>query len=414
MGNTIKTLGDGDITRESLAILHNNLIFTKRINKQYDDRFATSGAKNGGTLLIREPNQFTVRSGAVIDTQDVTESTQTLTLATQRGVDVNFSSVELTLSMDDFSERILKPAMSRLAAEVDSININIAYKGVYNHVLGTKGSPTSLADIQAARSKIAKGLAPLSDRSVVLESLSMNDVIDDSKALFNPSSEVSRQYNLGVIGQVAGFQFFETEMIPVHTNGTYADSDAGIVNTTEGQGITSGTATIAITSMTSGGTMTEGQVFTVADVFAVNPETKDVYPHLQQWVVTADTTASTTNITVPVSPTPITSGAKQNVSLVSAGASKAVLTETVGGSGTLSVGYLQGLAFHRDFMTFVTADLEMPVGAHLAAREVFDGISMRLWRDGDIINDKFPTRFDVLFGQKVLRPEWAVRLSGDD
>jgi hypothetical protein len=412
MGNTIKTLAAGDITREALAILHNNLIFTKRINKQYDDRFAVSGAKNGGTLLIREPNQFTVRSGAVIDTQDVTESTQTLTLATQRGVDVNFSSVELTLSMDDFSTRILKPAMSRLAAEVDSINIGIAYKGIYNHILGTKGSASTLADVQSSRAKLSKGLTPLGDRSMILESLSMNQVVSDSKALFNPSSEISRQYNMGIVGTSSSFSFFETEMIPVHTMGTFADTDTPIVNTSTG--ITSGTATIAITSGTSAGTVTEGSVFTVADVFAVNPETKDVYPHLQQWVVTADATASTGAVTVAVSPTPITSGAKQNVSLVSAGASKAVLFETVGGSGTISTGYLQGLAFHKDFMTFVTADLEMPMGAHFAAREVFDGISMRIWRDGDIVNDKFPTRIDVLFGQKVLRPEWACRLSGDD
>ena len=127
MSNTIKTLSDGDITRKALSILHNKLVFTKTINKQYDDRFARSGAKNGGTLLIREPNEFTIRSGAIMDTQDVTERTQTLTLATQLGVDVNFSSVELTLSMDDFAERILTPAMTRLAAEVDKTVVYGSY-----------------------------------------------------------------------------------------------------------------------------------------------------------------------------------------------------------------------------------------------------------------------------------------------
>src|SRR3972149_186800 len=120
MSNTLKTLAAGDITRKALAVLHNKLTLTKTIDKQYDDRFAVSGAKNGGSLLIREPNQFTVRDGAVMDTQDVTESTQTLTVATQKGVDINFSSAELTLSLDDFSDRILTPAMSRLAADVDS------------------------------------------------------------------------------------------------------------------------------------------------------------------------------------------------------------------------------------------------------------------------------------------------------
>jgi hypothetical protein len=411
MANTIKTLSSGDITREALAVLHNNLIFTKTLNMQYDDRFARSGAKNGGTLLIREPNQFTVRSGATIDTQDVTETTQTLTLATQRGVDVNFSSVELTLSMDDFSERILTPAMSRLAAEVDSINIGIGYQGIYNHVAGTLGSPTTLADINSARSKLSKGLTPPGDRHCVLESLGMNQVISDSKALFQPSSEIARQYSRGIIGTVAGLTFHETEMIPVHTQGTNLDSDAGITDT---GAMANGDTTIAITSWTSGGTLTAGQVFTVAGVYAVNPETKDVYPHLQQFVVTADITNTSTAVSPTVSPTIYISGPKQNVSIVTSSATAAILTETVGGSGTNGTGYLQGLAYHKDFMTFVTADLEMPMGAHFAAREVFDGISMRIWRDGDIVNDKFPTRIDVLFGQKVVRPEWACRLSGDD
>jgi hypothetical protein len=410
MANTLKTLSDGDITRKALSILHNKLVFCKTINRQYDDRFAREGAKNGGSLLIREPNQFTVRSGAVMDVQDVTESTQTLTVATQKGVDVNFSSVELTLSLDDFADRILEPAMSRLAAEVDKTVLHDVYTDVYNHVNTTFGTAPDLQDVQSARAKLSKGLAPPGNRIMLMESLGMNNVVHAGRALFNPSSEIARQYDMGVVGQAHGFTFYESELIPTHTQGTYADSDAGIVNTSTG--ITSGTATIAITSCTSGGTMTAGQVFTVADVYAVNPETKDRYAHLQQFVVTTAATASTTNITPAVSPTPITSGAKQNVELVSAGASKAVLTETAGGSGTLSTGYPQHMAYHRDAFTLVTADLELPRGADMAAREVYDGISLRLWRDGDITNDKFPCRIDVLFGWKCIRPEWACRLSG--
>ncbi len=410
MGNTIKTLGDGDITRKALAIFHNNLVFCKNVNRQYDNRFEKSGALNGGSLLIREPNQFTVRSGAVMDVQDVTESTQTLTVATQRGVDINFSSLELTLSMDDFASRILEPAMSRLAAEVDSICITQFYKDVYNHVNTTFGTAPDLQDIQSARAKLSKGLAPTGNRFMLMESLGMNAVVHAGRAIFSPSDAISRQYNTGIMGHAHGFEFYETEMIPTHTQGTYADTDTGIVNTSTG--ITSGTATIAITSCTTSGTLTEGQVFTVAGVFAVNPETKARYAHLQQFIVTTAVTASGGTVTPAVSPTPISSGAKQNIEIVSAGASKAVLTETVGGSGTLSTGYPQHLGFHRDAFTLVTADLEMPKGADMAAREVFDGISLRLWRDGDIVNDKFPCRIDVLFGFKTLRPEWAVRLSG--
>lgn len=405
MGNTLSTLSSGDITRKALAILHNNLVFCKSINKQYDDRFARSGAKNGGELLIREPNQFTVRSGAIMDVQDVTESTQTLTVATQKGVDINFSSVELTLSLDDFAERILTPAMSRLAAEVDSTIITACAKDVYNIVYTTIGTAPVLADIQSARAKLSKGLAPTGDRTMLMESLSMNSVVNASNALFNPSPEISKQYDVGLVGHAHGFQFRETEMIPTLTNGS-RDDTTPICNTSTG--ITSEDATVTTTGGT--GTLTVGDVFTIADVYAVNPETKVRYEHLQQFVVLEAESADFT--TIEVSPTPITSGAKQNVELVSAGASKALVFVAAGGSGTASTGFATNLAFHKNFATMVTADLEMPKGADMAYREVFDGISMRLWRDGDITNDKFPCRIDVLFGHKTLRPEWACRLPG--
>ncbi len=409
MSNTIKTLSDGDITRKALQILHNNLVFCKTINKQYDSRFAKSGAKNGGSLLIRNPNQFTVRTGAVMDTQDVTEDTQTLTLATQLGVDINFSSVELTLSMDDFAERILNPAMSRLASEVEKTVIDGCYVGVNNIVNSAFGTQPDLADVIAARAKLQQGLAPTSDRSLLTDALAANNIISDSKSLYNPTDAISRQYTEGLMGKIYGFQHYESEMTPTHTQGTYADTDTGIVNTSTG--ITSGTATIAITSCTTSGTLTAGQVFTVADVYDVNPETKAVLSSLKQWTVTTATAASGGAVTVAVSPTPITSGAKQNCSLTSAGASKAVLTETAGGSGTLSTAYRQSMAYHRDAFTVVFADLEMPGGQDFAYRANADNMSLRMVRDYDITNDKFPCRMDVLFGYKTVRPEWACRLS---
>lgn len=410
MANTIKTLSAGDITKKALSILHNKLTFTKTINKEYDDRFAKSGAKNGGTLLIREPNQFTVRSGAIMDTQDVTESTQSLTVATQRGVDVNFSSQELTLSMDNFSDRILKPAMSRLAAEVDSVIISGAYKRIYNHVHGSGVASTyttsTLSDVNAARAKLSKGLAPSGDRYILHESLAMNQIISDSKALFQPSSEIARQYSQGLIGTAAGFTFHETEMIPTHTQGSATDTTAPTVDTAD---LTNGATTIPVKSWLASGTITEGQVFTIAGVKASNPETKVAYAHLQQFVVTAATTCVTSAVTLAVSPTIYISGPKQNVVISTASTSAALLTETAGGSGTADTAYAQGLAYHKDAITMVTADLELPKSGE-SSRQIFDGISIRYWRGDDIVNDKHPCRIDVLFGYLVTRPEWACRL----
>lgn len=415
MSNTIKTLGDGAITRKALAILHNKLIFVKGINKEYDSRFAVSGAKIGSSLLIREPNQFTVRSGAIMDTQDVTESTQTLTLATQRGVDVNFSSAELALSMDEFAKRILEPAMSRLAAEIDKIVIESVYKDIYNIVYTTYGAAPVFADLQSARARLSKGLAPSSDRRLLMESLSMNSVVNAMKGLYQSAPAIARQYNTGLMGHAMGFDFYESEIIPKHTNGTRDDATAAC-HATAGTVFTSGTPTFNINDgSTDGKTLLVGDIFTIAECYAVNPETKVAYAHLQPWVVTeAATLSSATSNVIKVSPTPITSGAKQNISVPSGDdlAGHAVVHVAAGGSGAASAADVVNLAYHKDAFTFVTADLELPRDAHFAAREVFDGISMRIWRASDIVNDKFPCRIDVLFGYKTIHPDWVVRMPG--
>lgn len=405
MANTIKTLSAGDITRKALSLLHNELVFCKTIDRQYDDRFSRSGAKNGGTLQIREPNQFTVRTGAVMDVQDVTETTQALTVATQKGVDINFSSVELTLSLDDFSERILKPAISRLAADVDSTVITASYKDVYNFENTTFGTKPTLADILAARAVLSKGLAPASDRYVMLEALAANAVITAGYNIFNPASEISKQYDTGLLGRVYGFEFRESEMTPTHTNGSRDDTTPVCDIST----ISNGATTLTTTGIDNAATVKQGDVFTLAGVYAVNPETKTPYAHLQQFVVTADITCDTADV-LAIAPTIYKSGAKQNVYAAAWTGSKALVFVAAGGSGTASTAYVNSLAYHKNAFTMVTADLEMPKGVDFAAREMFDGISLRVVRNFDIVNDKFPCRLDVLFGYKTIRPEWACRI----
>jgi len=417
MANTIKTLSDGDITRKALSILHNNLVFTKTINREYDDRFARSGAKNGGSLLIREPNQFTIRSGAVMDTQDVTERTQTLTIATQRGVDINFSSVELTLSLDDFAERILEPAMARLAAEVDKVTIANCYPDVWNVAWTTITSKPAHGDLLTARAKLAKGLAPTSDRALMCESLQANSLISAGLSFYNPASELSRQYSRGLLGDFAGFKMYETEMTPTHTRGTATNVTPTVDLSAGTTSIEDGVAVIAMTANLTATYYHPGDTFTVAGLYAVNPETKARYGHLQTWTVTATTTCSAALKEIPVKPTPYTSGAFQNCDIIAshATASNAVICATGAGNdtcGTAGSSYVNALAYHRDAFTFVTADLEMPHGVDFAAREVYDGISLRLVRQYDIVNDKFPCRIDVLFGSKAIRPEWACRIIG--
>ena len=382
------------VTREALRILHQKLNFVGNITRDYDDSFAKSGAKIGDSLKIRQPNQYTVRSGATLSAQDTTEQSTTLQISSQKGVDVNFSSAELTLSLDDFSKRILDPAMSVLAANIEADALSM-YKDVYNSVWNG-GSAATYNKALDCRVKLQNALAPPSDRTMLLDPAAMADVIKDTKTLFNDQASIAKQFREGMVGRAAGFDWGENTLLPSHTRG--AGDTAYVVNTSTG--ITSGTATITVATGT--GSILKGDVFTVAGVYEVHPETKATTGRLQQFVCTADYAGGAG--AVSVSPTPITSGALQNVVIVSAGAGKAVTI-----SGTASTAVQTGLAFQKGAFAFATADLVMPSGVDFAAREVYDGISMRIVRAYDINNDKFPCRIDVLYGYKTLRSQLACR-----
>lgn len=382
------------VTREALRILHQKLNFVGSIDRQYDDSFAKKGAKIGADLKIRMPNQYTVRTGKTIDVQDTVETSQTLTVATQKGVDTTFSSVDLTLSLDDFSKRILDPAMSVLAANIEYDAMSM-YKDVYNSIWSS-GAAIAYNNVLDGRALMQRSLAPMGDRTANLNPQDMVDIVKDTKTLFNSQGEVSKQYKEGYMGRAAGFDFMENTLWPGHATGS--ENGSYVVNTSTG--ITSGTATITTTG--GSGTVLKGDVFTVAGVYSVHPETKVSTGVLQQFVVTADQAAAGA---WAVSPTPITSGAKQNITIVSAGASKAVAV-----GGTASDDLTTSLLYHKEAFAFVTADLEMPGGMDFARREVLDGISMRIVRGYDINNDMFPCRIDVLYGYKTLQPGSATRL----
>ena len=410
MANSLKTLSDGDIVREALAIFHNKLKFIKTINRQYDNRFANEGGKNGGTLLIREPNQYTVTDSATLSSQDAAETTQTLTVATQKHIGLpNFTSVEMTMSVDDFKSRFLEPAMSKLAANVEYTVLSNVYQDVFNLSTntGTATDPNTFLAALNANTKLSQGLAPTTDRHLLMDSVGMAATVNAVGTYFHKSSELERAFSEGYIGEAAGMKWWESNMVPSHTNGTRTDATP-VCNTSSG--ITSASASIVTTGQTSSQTLTVGDVFTIADVYAVNLETKQRYSHLQQFVITAAITADATD-TFTVSPTPVTSGAKQNVDLESAGAGKAIVHVASGGSGAASAVYTQNLAYHRDAFTFVSADLHVEPLQRMS-RAVIEGISMRFWRGADITNDKFPARLDVLFGYKTIRPEWATRVRG--
>lgn len=398
MANTLLT--PDMITREALRILHQKLNFIGTINRQYDDSFAKSGAKIGDSLRIRLPNQYTVRSGPTLSTQDTTESQVTLQIANQKGVDVNFSSAELTLSLDDFSKRILEPAMAVLAANIEADAMSM-YKDIYNQV-NNHGQAATFAKVLEGAKVLTDNLAPYADRTLNLNTRDNVDMVDALKGLFNAQDRLSSNYKQGrLAGPFAGFSdIYENTLWPAHTVGTKAGTP--LVNGASQTGsslVTDGwTASSAI--------LKRGDIITIEGVYRVHPETKQSTGVLQQFVVTEDVTADVTgSATVKISPSIVTTGAFKNVS--GSPADNAQITV----AGTASTAHGISMAYHKDAFCFATADLVMPKGVDFAAREVYDGISMRIVRAYDINNDKFPCRIDVLYGYKTIRPQLACRLA---
>ena len=400
MSNTNLTIDM--VTREALRIAHEKAVYLGTIDRQYDDSFANSGAKIGSSLRIRQPNQFTRRQGSrIMDVQDVTETAITATVATQDGVDIRFNSAELALDIDDFSKRYIEPAMAVLVSGIESDVLQAQQKLCYNSV-GTSGTPMSdLTEAGAARARLNQGLAPKDNRCIQVTSPTAGTMVNGLKGLFHDGSQLKRQYNEGMLGRIAGFDWFENERL--WTRSMSADvtgtTDAASLVTDGGNDVDMHT-TIATTAV--------GEVFTIAGVYACHAETKQSLGYLQQFVILTGTAGVLT-----VSPSTILTGAKQNVCSV-AGAQLAITDFNSAATvfvGAASSAITQNIAYHKEWATFITADLPLMDDAHRCARRNQDGISLRVWEASDIRNDERLMRLDILYGHKVLRPEWATNIT---
>ncbi len=385
------------ITRKALMILHQKCNFIGSINRQYDDQFAKAGNKIGSSLTIRKPNQFTVRSGATRSNQDVTEASTTLTVSTMKGVDISFTSTELSLTIDDFAARYLDPAMARLAADIEADALTM-YKDVWNLYDGDAAA-FSFTSVAKARELLSKNLAPLDMRTLLLNNDHATKFMVDTKGLMHDQTAIAKQYRDGVIGRTGGFDVMENTLVLPHTTGTAAKTTGYLVN--------GGSQTGATLTVDTGSTsFLIGDVITIAGVFRVHPETKTTTSELQQFVITANSGTSATSLAI--SPSIVTSGATQTVS-GSPADNAAIVKVGAGASETLT----QSLAYHKDAFTFVTAALPRPEGVDFAATEVMDGMAMSIVRDFDISDRSFPCRIDLLYGYKTIRPELAVRVHND-
>ena len=400
MANSLLTIDM--ITRKTLEILENNLVITRNVNRQYDDSFAQEGAKIGSTLRIRLPDRALVTDGAALQVQDDNEQYTTLTVSSQKHIGVNFTTAELTMQLDDFAERVLKPRVSQLASSIDADGAN-AYKSIYPSV-GTPGTTpgTSLVLLQAQQ-KLNENAAVMSPRYATVNPAANAGLVEGMKGLFNPTSTISKQFKNGMMGEgVLGYEEINmSQSIKQHTTGSWGTTIT-VTSTLSSQGASS----MSISFTGSSKTWKVGDVFTIANVYSVNPQTRESTGSLQQFVVTEDLTASSSG-TLKFSPAIYT--ASHALATVDSFPQATAAVTMVGSAATQ---YPQNLVYHKDAITFATADLLIPQGVDMASRQVHNGISLRIVRQYDINNDRMPCRIDVLYGYSVIRPQMAVRLWG--
>lgn len=401
MANSLLTINM--ITREAVRLWKNSNAFLQNVDMQYDDSFAVSGAKIGSTLRIRLPNDFTVTTGPALSVQDTAEQSTTLVLATQKHVDVGYSTADRTLSLDDYSRRVLAPMVNNLAGAVAVDIMSGAEGGICNFVANQDANSNILNPIQStylrAGATLDNNSAPIENRKVVNSPDTEATVVSTLSGLLNPQSEISRQYVTGRMYDALGFIWMKDQTTIAHTTGTLAQGSA----TVNGAGQTG----LALTVNALAGSLNVGDIITIGGVFQVNRITKQSTGKLRQFVVTANVPAGSTSIPIYPAIVPALNGQPVQYQTVTASPANGAAVNPSNGLAA-STTYTKNFAYAPEAVTLATADLEMPKNVHEAAREQFDGVSMRMVTDYFIGTDQLITRLDVLYGYLWIRPEWAV------
>ena len=376
-------------------------MFIQNIDQQYDDSFAKVGAKIGTQLRVRLPNDYTVRTGAAAQIQDTTEQSTTLVVATQKGVDVSFNTVDRTMSLDDYSERVLAPCINNLAGAIAADIMSGVEGGVCNLVSNTDSNGNIISPILTtflnAGASLDVNSAPTGRRKIVNDPYTQARTVGTLSGLLNPIADISRQYTTGTMQQAIGFEWMMDQTVIKHTTGTF--SAGGTVN---GAGQTGLTLTVnAIT-----GTLALGDIITIANVNAVNRITKQTTGQLRQFVVTAPVATNGTSISIyPAIVAPVGGNPAQYQTVDSTPANGAAISLATP-AGAM---FRKNLAYTPEAITMATADLVLPQqGIVEGARESFDNISMRMITDYTVGTDQLITRLDVLYGYLYVRPDWAV------
>lgn len=404
MSNTV--LNASIIAKEATMILENELVMAKQVYRGHEKEFSNSvnGYTVGSTVTIKRPTDFTVRDGATASSQDVVEGSTSITVDKQKGVDFKFTSTELTLSIKELSERVIRPAMIQLANQVDR-DLMALYKYVPKWV-GTAGQTVnSFSDFALAPQRLDTYAVPQDARSAVLSPADHWGLLGSQTALY--MQDVAKgAYRNGSLGMIGGVDTYMSQNVPTHTVG------ADVTTVTVNQSIVTSTITYAAvkdamqqTITIAGGDLNPGDVFTIADVNAVNPVTKANLGIAKQFTV-----ISYSANTLVFYPAMIWTGAQQNVAVTSGVTD--LNTKAITAVGTAGTGYTQNMVFHKNAFALAMVPMVSPPGAVDVARETMNGVSVRIIPYYDGTNDISNWRADVLYGVRAIDPRLAVRLSG--
>jgi len=403
MTNTIATIDM--LNRSALKYAHEKLSFVGNCDMQFDASFDGS-TKHGATLRVKNPAQFNVTSGTRAATvQSITDTTQTITVNSPYHVTFECTSQDLLQGIAYMDKEYIQPASERLVAQVEAAAISDLTKAVAQTVgagsyslAGGYAPGTALTDLAApsyAMAMLNTQCAPTSDRCIVANSWAMGTMVNGLKGLFQDSTQIKKQYNEGMMGRTSMADWYANEKTWVLTN--TADV-AGEIN--------AGTLTSGITTLTVDGfsaAPTAGMVFTVEGIYDVHPETKVSTGKLKQFV----TASGATTTSLPFTPAMIydTTDATQNCS------GTPVDNADITFYGSASTSYAQNLMFHKNAFAFVSAKLPQLASNDDCSVRTSDNLSMRVWKQSDLLNDRMLLRIDLLAGWKALRPEWACRIS---
>lgn len=404
MANTV--LNADIIAKEATMILENELVMAKLVHRGHEKEFTNSvnGYAVGSTVTIKRPTDFTVRDGATATSQDVVEGSTSITVDKQKGVDFKFTSEELTLDIKELSERVIKPAMVQIANQVDS-DLQALYKYVPNWV-GTAGQTiNSFTDFAKGPERLDEYAVMQDGRAATLSPADHWGLLGSQTSLY--MSDVAKgAYRQGSLGMIGGVDTYMSQNVPTHTVG------ADVTTVTVNQSIVTSTITYAAVKDTmqqtitiAGGNLNAGDVFTIADVNAVNPVTKADLGFAKQFTV-----ISYSSNTLVFYPAMIWTGAQKNVAVASGVTD--LNTKAITAIGTASTGYRQNMVFHKNAFALAMVPMVKPPGAVDVARQSLNGVSVRIIPYYDGTNDISNWRCDVLYGVKAIDPRLATRISG--